>query len=369
MLKEKGLLNLDDKISKFKMNLPEWSNTISINHLLQYTSGLPRVKWRTVKNEKDIFADLRKIKQLKFKPGSGYIYSINNIILQRKIIEKVSGMSYVDFIQKNLLNPSNMTDALIDPSSQNLQLAKPFNNDFINDKPMDIEITGWVHPTVSDMRNWIGSLHSGKLISKESLAQLFDSYSKSSESALGVGKFENDKLSIHQHQGSSFNYESFIHYNVQEDLSIVLMTNNKNFKLREIAESIENITKGNAFSIPQKSVYLTIRQKCYDNVNEGIQFYKDLKKNFPDTYNFSNESELNRVGYKLIERDQIEDAIKIFELLVAEFPNSPNSYDSIGEAYYLNGNNDLAIRNYKKSLQINPNNSNAIEMIEKINKK
>ena len=369
MLKEKGLLNLDDKISKFKINLPEWSNTISINHLLQYTSGLPRVKWRTVKNEKDIFADLRKIKQLNFKPGSGYIYSINNIILQRKIIEKVSGMSYVDFIQKNLLNPSNMTGALIDPSSQNLQLAKPFNNDFINDKPMDIEITGWVHPTVSDMRNWIGSLHSGKLISKESLAQLFDSYSKSSESALGVGKFENDKLSIHQHQGSSFNYESFIHYNVQEDLSIVLMTNNKNFKLREIAESIENITKGNAFSIPQKSVYLTIRQKCYDNVNEGIQFYKDLKKNFPDTYNFSNESELNRVGYKLIERDQIEDAIKIFELLVAEFPNSPNSYDSIGEAYYLNGNNDLAIRNYKKSLQLNPNNSNAIEIIEKINKK
>lgn len=173
----------------------------------------------------------------------------------------------------------------------------------------------------------------------------------------------------HQHQGSSFNYESFIHYNVQEDLSIVLMTNNKNFKLREIAESIENITKGNAFSIPQKSVYLTIRKKCYDNVNEGIQFYKDLKKNFPDAYNFSNASELNRVGYKLIERDQIEDAIKILELLVTEFPNSPNSYDSIGEAYYLNGNNDLAIRNYKKSLQLNPNNSNAIEMIEKINKK
>mgnify|MGYP003116659142 CR=1 FL=1 len=369
MLKEKGLLNLHDKISKFNMNLPEWSNTISINHLLQYTSGLPRVKWRTVKNEKDIFADLRKIKQLKFKPGSEYIYSINNIILQRKIIEKVSGMSFIDFIQKNLLNPSNMTGALIDPSSQNLQLAKPFNNDFINDKPMDIEITGWIHPTVSDMRNWIGSLHSGKLISKESLAQLFNSYSKSSESALGVGKFENDKLSLHQHQGSSFNYESFIHYNVQEDLSIVLMTNNKNFKLREIAESIENITKGNAFSIPQKSVYLTIRQKCYDNVHEGIQLYKDLKKNFSDTYNFTNESELKRVGYKLIERDQIEDAIKIFELLVAEFPNSPNSYDSMGEAYYLNGNNDLAIRNYKKSLQLNPNNSNAIEMIEKINKK
>ena len=147
------------------------------------------------------------------------------------------------------------------------------------------------------------------------------------------------------------------------------MTNNKNFKLREIAESIENITKGNAFSIPQKSVYLTIRQKCYDNVNEGIQFYKDLKENFLDTYNFSNESELNRVGYKLIEKHQIEDAIKIFKLLISEFPNSANGYDSIGEAYYLNGNNDLALVNYKKALELNPTNSNAKEMIKNIREK
>ena len=369
MLKEKGLLNLEDKLSKFKLDLPEWSKTISINHLLQYTSGLPRVKWSTVKNEKDIFADLRKIKQLKFKPGSGYIYSINNIILQRKIIEVVSGMRFIDFIQKNLLSASNMTNALIDPDSQNPRLATPFNNDFVNDKPSGIEFSGWVYPTVNDMYNWITSLHSEKLISKESLAQLFNSYSKDSQSALGVGRFENDKLFIHQHQGTSFNYESFIHYNVKEDISIILLTNNKNFKVREITKSIENILIGKPFSLPQKSVYLTIRQKCYDDVNEGIRFYKDLKTNFPDTYNFSNESELNRVGYKLIERNQIEDAITIFKLLISEFPSSPNGYDSIGEAYYLKGNNKLALYNYKKSLKLNPNNSNAKKMIEKIKTK
>lgn len=368
MLKEKGLLNLEDKLSKFKLDLPEWSKTININHLLQYTSGLPRVNWRSVKNEKDIFNDLRKIKQLKFKPGSGYIYSINNIILQRKIIEVVSGMSFIDFIQKNLLSVSNMTNALIDPDSQNPRLVIPFNNDFVNDKPSDIEFSGWVYPTVNDMYNWINSLHSEKLVSKESLAQLFNSYSKGSQSALGVGRFENDKLLIHQHQGTSFNYESFIHYNVKEDISIILLTNNKNFKVREITKSIENILIGKPFSIPQKSVYLTIRQKCYDDVNEGIQFYKSLKKDYPDTYNFSNESELNRVGYKLIERNQIEDAITIFKLLISEFPSSPNGYDSIGEAYYLKGNNKLALYNYKKSLELNPNNKLAKEIIKKLEK-
>ena len=87
----------------------------------------------------------------------------------------------------------------------------------------------------------------------------------------------------------------------------------------------------------------------------------------------SKSSILFQVGWigkgKLIEKNQIEDAIKIFKLLIIEFPNSANPYDSIGEAYYLNGNNDLAIDNYKKSLELNVNNSNAIEMIKKIQNK
>jgi CubicO group peptidase (beta-lactamase class C family) len=369
ILNEKGLLNLDDKISNFELQLPEWSNTISVRHLLQYTSGLPRINWNNIKNDQDIYNDIKNIKRLNFEPGTDYLYSNNNIFLQRRIVEQVSGMNFNDFIQKNLLIPGGMTSAIIDADTQNPELVTAFNNAFVNDRAMDIEFSGWVNPTANDMRNWIGSLHSGKLISKESLAQLFDSYSKSSESALGVGKFENDKLSIHQHHGSSFNYESFIHYNVKEDLSIVLMTNNKNRKLREITDAVENILKGNSFSIPQKSIYFAIREKCYDNANEGIQLYKNLKKQNFSEYNFSDENELNQLGYDLIKKGQIEDAISIFTLLISEFPNSSNAFDSMGEAYSLYGNNDLAIRNYKKSLQLNPNNSNAIEMIEKINKK
>jgi cytochrome c-type biogenesis protein CcmH/NrfG len=56
-------------------------------------------------------------------------------------------------------------------------------------------------------------------------------------------------------------------------------------------------------------------------------------------------------------------------LLISEFPNSANGYDSIGEAYYLNGNNDLALVNYKKALELNPTNSNAKEMIKNIREK
>ncbi|KOY53137.1 serine hydrolase domain-containing protein [Polaribacter dokdonensis] len=365
ILKERGSLHLEDKLSKFDLQLPNWSNKVTIKHLLQYSSGLPKVKWNSVKNDKDIYTDIKNIDNLIFEPGSDYLYSNNNIFLQRRIVEKVSGMSFNDFIQENILIPSKMSDAIIDATSKNTQLVTSFNNDLVNDSSGDIEFSGWVFPSISDMFNWVNSLHSGKIISKESLMLLFDSFSKNSESALGKGVFKNNELMIYQHQGSSFNYESLIHYNLKEDVMVILMTNNKNLKLRNIAEAIENITKGNSFKIPQKSVYLSIRQKCYNNVDDGIEYYKQLKKNYPDTYNFSEEGELNRLGYKLIEKNQIEDAIKIFKLLVSEFPNSANPYDSLGEAYYLNGNNSMALQNYNKVLELNSNNTNAKKMIKK----
>lgn len=366
ILKERGLLHLEDKLSKFDLQIPNWSNKVTIKHLLQYSSGLPKVKWNSVKNDKDIYTDIKNIDNLIFEPGSDYLYSNNNIFLQRRIVEKISGMPFNDFIQENILIPSKMSDAIIDATSQNAQLVTSFNNDLVNDSSGDIEFSGWVFPSITDVFNWVNSLHSGKIISKESLMLLFDSFSKNSESALGKGVFKNNELMIYQHQGSSFNYESLIHYNLKEDVMVILMTNNKNLKLRHIAEAIENITKGNSFIIPQKSVYLSIRKKCFTNVDDGIEYYKQLKKKYPDTYNFSEESELNRLGYKLIEKNQIEEAIKIFKLLVSEFPNSANPYDSLGEAYYLNGNNSMALQNYNKVLELNPNSTNAKQMIKKL---
>ncbi len=94
-----------------------------------------------------------------------------------------------------------------------------------------------------------------------------------------------------------------------------------------------------------------------------------MKKQHYSEYNFSNENELNQLGYDLIEKDQIEEAISIFTLLISEFPNSSNAFDSMGEAYYHNKNYNRALNNYKKSLELNPNNSNAKEMLKEIEEK
>jgi len=73
----------------------------------------------------------------------------------------------------------------------------------------------------------------------------------------------------------------------------------------------------------------------------------------------------NKEGYELLKKNREKEAIEVFKLNVALFPDSFNVYDSLGEAYMVVGEKELAIKNYKKSLELNPNNANATEMLKK----
>ena len=64
--------------------------------------------------------------------------------------------------------------------------------------------------------------------------------------------------------------------------------------------------------------------------------------------------------------NRLDEAIAIFKLNVKLFPQSFNVYDSLAESYMKKGNLELAVKNYTKSLELNPNNRNATEMLKKI---
>ncbi|MCX2679388.1 serine hydrolase [Galbibacter sp. EGI 63066] len=368
ILAEKQLLDINDSIDKFNLGLPEWSKQIKIKHLLSYSSGLPGIDYENSHNNKDVYNNLKSLQKLDFEPGTSYNYNNNSIFLQRRIIEKVSGQKFEDFVTENIIKPLELKSAVFDPDSSNKHLVKAFNNENKNDKTERSPITGWVHLSNSDLHNYLISLHSGKIISKESLLILAHTNFQGKQSSLGRCELNDNQIITHYHQGSSYNFEALLYANSTLGLSITMTTNNKNFKLGEIADAIENIIQDKPFEMPKKSVYLTIREKCYDNVDEGISYYYELKNQFPDDYNFSNPSELARVGYKLIEKDQIKDAIKIFKLLVKEFPDEPYAYDSLGEAYFIDKQYDLALSNYKKAIALGGTNGNAKKMVDEIEK-
>ena len=81
---------------------------------------------------------------------------------------------------------------------------------------------------------------------------------------------------------------------------------------------------------------------------------------------FFYEGLLNAFGYELLGADNVQAAIAIFKLNVEEDPEAWNVYDSLGEAYMIAGNNTLAIQNYQKSIDLNPENTNGIEILNRL---
>jgi imidazolonepropionase-like amidohydrolase len=106
----------------------------------------------------------------------------------------------------------------------------------------------------------------------------------------------------------------------------------------------------------------TIQEK---DVDAAIRQYRELKADRPDAYDFS-EGQLNGAGYYLLGMKRTRDAIKILKLNAEMFPQSANVYDSLGEAYMNDGNKELAIENYEKSLQLFPGNSNAAGKLKQL---
>src|SRR5687767_7442124 len=96
---------------------------------------------------------------------------------------------------------------------------------------------------------------------------------------------------------------------------------------------------------------------------QAQKVYERLKKaNFKGF--FISESDLNRIGYDyLAKQKKIPEAIAVFTINVDAYPNSANVYDSLGEAYKEAGDKEKAIANYERSLEIDPHNANAVQML------
>jgi tetratricopeptide (TPR) repeat protein len=100
-------------------------------------------------------------------------------------------------------------------------------------------------------------------------------------------------------------------------------------------------------------------------VSEAIEGYRKIKQGTPNNVTVQ-EGRINGIGYNLMQQKKFSEAIALLKLNIEFYPKSWNAYDSLGEAYMTNGEKDLAIANYKKSLELNPQNSNAREKLKKL---
>ena len=101
-------------------------------------------------------------------------------------------------------------------------------------------------------------------------------------------------------------------------------------------------------------------------IGPAIQTYRALARS---PYFLVTEVHLNTLGYRLLGLKRVPEAIEVLKLNVTAYPRSANAYDSLGEAYLAHGDREEAIRSYRHSLELNPQNANAVEKLRTLEKR
>jgi CubicO group peptidase (beta-lactamase class C family) len=184
----------------------------------------------------------------------------------------------------------------------------------------------------------------------------------------GLGFFiEKDNPGYFGHNGADEGFQALLTIDAETGKGAAIMANSDNginvatFLLRNIAKAY-----GWHYRFQEQGLLpaltLIARRK---GAEAALQRYTATKKPGADK---ANEAMLNQLGYTLLNCGQTQDAIAVFQRNVQDYPQSSNVYDSLGEAYMKAGQNNLAVRNYEKSVELDPKNANGIEMLKKLKK-
>lgn len=408
-LKEQGRLKLDDLISKYLPDLPY--KNMTVRHLLTHTSGLPEYQSDAVIKEiegKGVSnLELEKtFARLKFKPdfepGSKWQYSNTNFIFLALIIEKVSGKSYPKFLRENIFEPAGMKKTFVLKSN----IPDQFKNDmadgyrsmiFVSETDANINSlrgaldyyktvgdlygAGGIYSTVRDLEKFHRALQKNKILKKETFAEMYEPAKLNDgqnfsalrntnyESEYGFGWFIAKDYSagkIVYHPGATVGFVSYFLRNITKDQCVIILTNNEMMR-HYTATAVMRVLNNQPYKLDNKSLAKALGKEYLRGGLESARKLFDKLKNDPD-FSFR-EGEMNDLGYQLIlDKKDAEAAIEILKINAEKFPESFNVWDSLGEIYYKAGFREEAIKNYEKSLELNPQNKEGKQMLEKIKK-
>lgn len=485
-LVQAGKIDLQDDIKKY---IPEYNTHgrhISVENLLTHTSGIVDFTSKsTFTKEHFQHMPQQEIMQtfendsLQFEPGTQENYSNSGYFLLGVIIEKVTNMTYEEYLQKNIFDVADMKNTYV--GSHDKLIPNFVNGYHSNDgnKFFPAPYIDWNWPfsagmiisNVDDLLKWNEALYTDKLLDQKWIQQAQTGFTLKDSTKIhyGYGWNVNEFLGTKWlfHSGGIDGFSSLTYQFPEKHLYLAAMTNNP-AKFPDMLDELSYRIMKNDFEMP-KSIPITpeklavykgvfvfeINDETYykkftvknnsliEMAHRGIEeeliyigndkfrykngdlwsitFNRDkrgiicsLDESYP--LNSSNnifiktdkefkspvlmlaklkstieeskieetiivfhsymdenkakpvfhEPELNFLGYELLNNKKVKEAITIFKLNVEQYPNSWNVYDSLAEAYLTNGDTQLSIENYEKSVLLNPENGNGLKMLKKL---
>lgn len=172
------------------------------------------------------------------------------------------------------------------------------------------------------------------------------------------------------HGGSNRGWESFFQIVPSTGDGIVLMTNSStgNAVISAVLCSWRKWASGSGASVECPKIDIrSVLPRVYlaKGARAAVDRYRELRRSQPNLYDFS-AHQLNSIGYELLRRGDISGGIEIFRLNAEQFPQDWNVHDSLGEALLKAGEEAHAIKSYRRSLDLNPDNDNGRNMLRSL---
>ena len=378
-LAEEGMIDLYKPITAY---IPDYKGTlgdsITIHQLMNHTSGIITSLDPDEENiQERLYHSLREMTafaesaDLYFKPGKGFRYSNISYNILAYIIEKVTGKKYSDVLKEMITIPAGLSGtSQADNYCIEYHLARGYEykllNGFQNASAFDASYTtgpGGLISTARDLYLFDRALYTELLISDSTRKRIFTSQSSGN---YGYGWFINrvvrqgkDTAIIADHSGSINGFGSYMARIMSDSGFVVVLKNQRSDSFidpayaPEIGKQIISILSGDNIEPPEQSVARRIGYILGNyGIDSAITEYKRILRYEPFNYSIS-EPELNKLGIELLFRfGMTDEALKIFELNMEQFPESYNTYDSYAYALMKKGYYEKSILFYRKGLEI-----------------
>jgi D-alanyl-D-alanine-carboxypeptidase/D-alanyl-D-alanine-endopeptidase len=378
-----GQLKIEDAAQNYLpsfVKMPVRANQqITLGQLSDHTSGLPRIPENLIPEDfNNPYADYTEDKLYAFLNsytlprdiGSEMEYSNLAAGLLGYILALKAETSYESLMVNKMALPLGMNATQLTMDETMLQhLAKGHSN--------GVEVSNWdfdclagaggIRSSLHDMLRYVAAnlgLEKSELLPALQLSHQARHNKESADTEVGLGWMitKGNEGEIIWHNGGTGGYRTFAGFIKETGIGVVVLTNsdrgaddigmrllNSTTKLREVKKpavaAIKNVIDTKGASAASKTYHkLKIKQSAYE----------------------FDENAFNILGYEYLTKGKIAEALAVFKINMDEFPESFNVFDSYAEALMNDGQKDAAIVYYKKSLEINPANTNATEMLAKM---
>jgi len=371
---EAGKVSLKNPIGTYLNDIPEAWKDRTVADLLAHASGLPDfVYFDGETKEVELMAKLAE-QELYFPAGSAFNYNQTNYWMLARIIEKASEMPLEAFVKKGQFSENADKIAF---SSNALKVIPNRTGQYIYNQ------SGWelsgdkagryghagngLASTLPALTAWAKKLQRNELLGADAGALMVSDYKFSNDK----DKFQHGWAPYPVNDQPSYGFTgggvSGIRVFPEQELTIIFLSNGyryfpvHNKVIDRLAGMVEEVLH-DAESISADKLTASL----LDSGNtELVTTFSSWRSMHPHV---AVEATLNNIGYALARDGRIEDAISIFDLNAKEYPKAWNVWDSLGEGYEMSGDHSKALKYYKRSVEINPENQHGIDKIKELTK-